>query len=100
VEFQQHPEFMSPDLIAPEYRREAAALHIAHTVESLLMGNVVDPVRSIYVQEHMALLGFGNFTPTQLLSDRILPSLIKNKTRVPPDIHNLVFKPAPAPIKA
>jgi len=100
VEFQQHPEFMSPDLIAPEYRREAATLHIAHNIETLLMGNAIDPVRSIYVQEHMALLGFGNLTPTQLFKDRILPSLTKNKTRVPPDIHNLIFRPGPAPIKA
>src|SRR5262245_14245470 len=100
VEFQQHPEFMAPDLIAPEYRREAGTLHIAHNIENLLMGNAMDPVRSIYVQEHMALLGFGTLTPAQLLNDRILPSLTKNKARVPPDIHNLIFRPAPAPIKA
>jgi HD-like signal output (HDOD) protein len=96
VEFQQHPEFMSPDLIAPEYRREAAALHVAHIIEKLLTGRTVDPIRSIYTQEHMALLGFPNMTPATLLKDRILPSLMRNRTRVPPDIHSLVFKPPTA----
>jgi HD-like signal output (HDOD) protein len=96
VEFQQHPEFMSPDLIAPEYRREAAALHVAHIIEKLLTDRTVDPIRSIYTQEHMALLGFPNMTPATLLKDRILPSLMRNRTRVPPDIHSLVFKPPTA----
>ena len=101
VEFQQHPEFLSPDLIAPEYRREAAILHIAHVLEMLLVDKPVDPIKSIYTAEYMALLGFGALTPTSLLHDRIIPNLLKNRTRVPPDIHNIVFKTsAPKLLKA
>lgn len=95
VEFQQHPEFMSPDLIAPEYRREVASIHIAHNLEMLLLDRPVDPIKSIYTPEYMAVLGFSNTTPAELLKDKILPNLTKNKTRVPPDIHSLIFK-APA----
>jgi HD-like signal output (HDOD) protein len=94
VEFQQHPEFMPPDLIAPEYRREAAALHIAHVLETLLMERPVDPIRSVYTLEYMAVLGFANVTPGALLKDRIVPNLTKNKTRVPPDVHSIVFRSA------
>jgi HD-like signal output (HDOD) protein len=96
VEFQQHPEFMSQDLIAPEYRREVAALHIAHVLEMLLLERPLDPIKSIYTSEYMSVLGFANTTPAALLKDRILPSLVKNKTRVPPDIHGIVFKSVPA----
>jgi HD-like signal output (HDOD) protein len=92
VEFQQHAEFMSPDLLAPEYRREAAALHIAHVMEILLMDKTIDPIRSIYTQEYMALLGFQNMTPAQLLKERILPNLTKNRNRVPLDIHSIIFR--------
>jgi HD-like signal output (HDOD) protein len=95
VEFQQHPEFMSQDLIAPEYRREAAALHIAHVLEALLLERPVDPIKTIYTPEYMTVLGFINTTPANLLKDRILPSLVKNRTRVPPDIHGIVFKNFP-----
>jgi HD-like signal output (HDOD) protein len=95
VDFQQHPEFMSPDLIAPEYRREVAALHIAHVLEILLLERPIDPIRSIYTPEYMSLLGFGNMTPQVLLQERVLPSLKKNRTRVPPDIHTIVFKATP-----
>jgi HD-like signal output (HDOD) protein len=95
VEFQQHAEFMSPDLLAPEYRREAAALHIAHVIEIILMDKTVDPIRSIYTNEYMNLLGFQNMTPAQLLKDRILPNLTKNRNRVPLDVHSIIFKSAP-----
>ena len=93
VEFQQHPEFMAPDLMAPEYRREVAALHVAHAIEMLLLEKPVDPIRSIYTPDYMAVLGFANVTPADLLKNRIMPSLSKNRTRVPPDIHSIVFKP-------
>jgi hypothetical protein len=61
-----------------------------------LLERSVDPIKSIYTPEYMAVLGFANMTPAALLKDRILPNLTKNKTRVPPDIHSIVFKPAPA----
>ena len=92
VEFQQHPEFMSPELVAPEYRKEVAALHIAHVLEALLIDRPIDPIRSIYTPEYMTLLGFPNETPLTLLKDQILPTLTKNRNRVPPDIHTMVFK--------
>jgi HD-like signal output (HDOD) protein len=91
VEFQQHPEFMSPDLVAPEYRKEVAALHIAHVLETLLLDRPVDPIRSIYASEYMTLLGFPTVTPLTLLKERILPTLTKDRSRVPPDIHTIVF---------
>jgi HD-like signal output (HDOD) protein len=94
VEFQQHPEFMPPDLISPEYRRETAALHIAHVLEMLLMDKPLDPSRSIYTADYMGLLGFGNLTPAELLRQRVLPSLTKNRNRIPPEIHSLITKPA------
>jgi HD-like signal output (HDOD) protein len=34
VENQQSPEFMPPDLVPTEYRREVAVLHLAHVLES------------------------------------------------------------------
>ena len=96
IECQQHPEFTSPDLISSEYHRETATLHLAHIMESLLVGQPLDPARTIYTKDYMALLGFANTTPEALLKDRILPSLAKNRTRIPPEIQGLFGKPAAA----
>src|SRR6185369_489411 len=63
VEFQQHPEFLSPDLIAPEYRREAAIIHVSHVLEITLLEKPLDPIKTVYTQEYMNLLGFTNTTP-------------------------------------
>jgi HD-like signal output (HDOD) protein len=95
VEFQQHPEFLPPDLMAPEYRRDTAALHIAHVLETLLIEKPLEPSRTIYTAEYMGVLGFGALTPAELLKDRILPTLLKNRARIPLEIRNIIIKPAP-----
>ena len=92
VEFQQHPEFMMPDLISPEYRRELAALHVAHILEMILTNKPVDPPKSIYTSEYMAILGFKNVSPADLLNERVLPSLNRNRIRIPPEIQSTVLR--------
>jgi putative nucleotidyltransferase with HDIG domain len=100
VEFQQYPEFTAPDLISPEHRRETGTVHIAHILELLLVGQPIDPTRSIYTRDYMAVLGFPNLTPEELLKDRVLPNLLKNKSRIPPEIQSIFTKPPAANEKA
>jgi HD-like signal output (HDOD) protein len=95
VEFQQQPDFMPPDLIAPEFRRDLATLHISHVLEMLIMEKPLDASRTIYTSEYMTLLGFGNLGPKELLSERIIPSLTRHRARIPVEIHNLILKPPP-----
>ncbi len=92
VEFQQHPEFMAPDLIAPEYRRETATLHVAHIVELLLAGQPIDPASTIFTHDYMGALGLSYATPGELLKDRLVPTLMKNRQRIPEQIQGLIFK--------
>jgi HD-like signal output (HDOD) protein/CRP-like cAMP-binding protein len=90
VEFQEHPEFTPPDLVAPEYRRETATLHIAHVLERLLAGQQADPSSTIYAREYMALLRLSDASPEDLLKDRIIPSLARNRQRIPQQIQGLI----------
>ncbi len=92
VEFQNHPEFSSSDLIPADHNREAGIIHIAHVLEHLVVGQPLDPTRTIFTQEYMSLLGYGQLTPEQLLKERVLPSLMKNRNRIPPEVQSL-FKP-------
>ena len=93
VEVQHYPEFTSPDLIPAEHNREAGIVHIAHVLEHLLVGQPLDAKHTIFTQEYMALLGYGQLTPEQLLKERVLPSLLKNKHRIPPEVQSLFTKP-------
>jgi len=92
VELQQYPEFIPPDLTGPEYRSDAAAVHIAHVLEGLLTNKPLDPSKGAYTADYMALLGFGDLTPAQLLNERVLPVLKKNPTRVPPEVRSILLK--------
>jgi HD-like signal output (HDOD) protein len=90
VEFQEHPEFTPPDLVAPECRRETATLHLAHILERLLAGQPADPAATIYTREYMASLGLPYASPGELLKERVIPSLAKNRQRIPEQIQGLI----------
>jgi putative nucleotidyltransferase with HDIG domain len=92
VELQQRPEFTAPELMPAEYRRECATLHIAHALETLLMGRAIDPSRAIYTRDYMSMLGLSHTNPADLLKERVLPSLVKNRHRLPEQIHDLIQK--------
>lgn len=90
VEVQQQPEFTSPDGIASEYRREAGIMHVAHVLETLLTGQPIEPVLTIYTRDYMALLGITSATPDQLLKERVIPNLKKSFSRLPEDIKSVI----------
>lgn len=96
VEFQQQPEYSAPELIPSEFHKETATLHVAHVLEHLLVGQQPEPTRTIFTQDYLSLLGLGQWTPEQLLKERVLPSLLKNKNRIPPEIQSLFAKPSAA----
>jgi hypothetical protein len=63
------------------------------------MGQPIDPTRTIYTQDYMALLGFGSSTPEELFKDKVMPSLMKNSTRIPPEVRSLFVQvPAAQPV--
>jgi hypothetical protein len=90
VEFQEYPEFTQPDLLSSEYRRETATLHLAHVLERLLAGQPADPSATIYTREYMAELRLPYASPGDLLKERIIPSLAKNRQRLPEQIQGLI----------
>jgi HD-like signal output (HDOD) protein len=92
VELQQYPEFMVPDLIASEYRREIATLHVAHILEQLLAGQPMHPASTIYTSDYMGVLGLSYPTPTDLLKQHVIPSLTKNRQRLPQQIQGVISK--------
>jgi hypothetical protein len=92
IEFQHHPEFMPPNLADASYRNECATLYLAHVLQSLMTGEEIDPVLSIYAGDYLACLGLPYATPTDLLKQRVMPILIKNRRRLPDLIQDFVEK--------
>jgi HD-like signal output (HDOD) protein/CRP-like cAMP-binding protein len=94
IERQDLPEFMSPDMIAEEYRRDAAILHVAHVLEKLIAGEPLVPECTIYTRDYMGVLGLPQGDPEGLLRDRVLPNLLRNRHRLPDQIRHLIEKHA------
>jgi hypothetical protein len=90
VEYQDYPEFTPPDLIKPEHQRGTAILHLAHVLETMLAGKAVEPERTIYARDYMALLGLSYPGPAELLNDHVLPNLKKNRNKLAAQIRDMV----------
>ena len=67
-----------------------ATLHLAHILEKHLYAEAIDPAFTIYTHEYMSALGFSYGSPAELLRDRVIPSLMKNRYGIPEQIRNLV----------
>jgi len=89
---QHHPEFMPPEMIDANYRAECATLYLAHVLQALMTGEAEDPVLTIYAKDYLACLGLPYSTPTELLNQRVMPILVKNRRRLPELIQDFVEK--------
>ena len=45
---------------------------------------------TIYTREYMAVLGLPHASPSDLLKERIIPTLTKNRARIPEQIQGLI----------
>ena len=90
IDTQQLAEYCMPDQIAPEFRMDVGVLHLAHVLESILMGTPGSVESTIYTREYMALLGIASPTPEDLLKTLILPSLTRNQQRLPKSLRTLI----------
>src|SRR5262249_54544516 len=89
VEYQQAPEFMPPDLVPAEYRREVGVFYFAHVLESffLCLGSFDS---GIYIKDYMGFFCVGGMSVDGLLNRRIIPSLKRNLQRLPQSVQALI----------
>jgi HD-like signal output (HDOD) protein len=90
IESQHEPEFMPPEAIDIAHRKEVAVLHFAHLFEGIMTGNPVDPAQQSFSNEHFETLGIPPADVSEIYQSRILPGLMKNKWRIPGEIHHLL----------
>ena len=55
-------------------------------------GQPVDPASTIYTSDYMGVLGLSYPTPAELLKERVIPVLTKNRQRIPQQIQGLISK--------
>ena len=88
VEMQEEPEYTSPEFVAAEFRRELGVLHLAHVLESLILSET--PRLRIYTKDYMSAMGITGTTPEEFLKHRIIPTLSRNRRRLPQRVQALV----------
>lgn len=92
VEYQAYPEFAPPSRI-PEYvRNHAAILFLAQTTYHLFRGRDASDLSLTFLDDYVALLGWGSAPVTETVDKRIVPELSKKLTTYPVSVRQLVEK--------
>jgi hypothetical protein len=89
IQFQNHVEFAPPESIEHGYGKEVAILHLAHSFEGMVTGNLVEAARSPFVNDCCAYLKIPG-TAAEIYKTKILPSLVKGKGKLPLEIRELI----------
>jgi HD-like signal output (HDOD) protein len=84
VEYQLHPRFCPPEEIPEDCRESVATLYIAHLCFDYLRGKRGKDLTQAFSEEYMSVINLSNYSIENLVSQHILPSLIR-KIDVFPD---------------
>ena len=84
VEYQPYAKFCRPAEISEECRESVAILYIAHLCFDYLSGKQGEEFMHAFSEEYMNVIDFSNYSIESLVSQHILPSLIR-KIDVFPD---------------
>ncbi len=89
IEFQDQAAFMPPDAIESDYRKEIAALHLAHLFEGELSGNPLPPSQAPFINEYLETLKIPASDFAEICTTKIKPALARNWRKLPPEVRKL-----------
>jgi len=92
IECQYDPEFAHPENIDQEFRYEISILYLSHRCYAILLGD--ENTETTFVDDFMELLGIQQKDCQVFYQHIILPTLLKNKKRLPEKISRLVHEQA------
>jgi HD-like signal output (HDOD) protein/CRP-like cAMP-binding protein len=84
IEYQPYTKFCRPEEIPEDCRESVAILYIAHLCFDYLSGKQGEEFMHAFSEEYMNVIDFSNYSIENLVSQHILPSLIR-KIDVFPD---------------
>jgi HD-like signal output (HDOD) protein len=90
IQYQNHPEFAAPDAIEHAYQKEVAVLHLAHAFEGIMTGNPREAVHVPFINECAEVLQMGNGSAIDIFQTRILPNLVKTRSKLPQEIRQFI----------
>lgn len=91
VEYQKYPNFCSPEYIPENCIENVAILYIAHLCFDYLSGNEKAEFSNTYLQEYLNIVNLHNHSIESLMSQHIMPSLIKKMDVFPDYVRDFII---------
>ena len=90
IERQHEPEFLPPDGVDPAYRKETAALYLAHLCAEFATGGEPVSTSTAYLPAYLALLDVKEPDHVTFFQRRLLPRIAKQTARLPRGVRQLL----------
>jgi putative nucleotidyltransferase with HDIG domain len=94
IESQHRPEFLPPERLDLEYRRDIAVLHLAHVCAEWLVSGAP---RAPYLADYMALLGLSGGNYLDFFEQHLVPAARKRMGALPMAVRSVLDRTAPHP---
>lgn len=92
LEYQSYPEFLPPEIIPEEYRKNVTILYIAHLCYQYLLGKSESDMPTAFLGEYMDVLGCSERSIAELVEKKVLPSLDKKLKTFPEAVRDFLIK--------
>jgi HD-like signal output (HDOD) protein len=92
IESQHRPEFLPPERLDLEYRRDIAVLHLAHVCAEWLVSGAP---RAPYVADYMTLLGLSGGSYLDFFERQLVPAARKRMGALPMAVRSVLDRTAP-----
>jgi HD-like signal output (HDOD) protein len=90
VKMHRHPEFVPPEKLPDDVRDNVSVLHVAHCCADRLMNGADSDLKEIYIDNYLGYLGLRMHSCMELMEDKIVPLLEKNRQSYPQWIRDML----------
>jgi HD-like signal output (HDOD) protein len=98
VEYQEYPQFCPPEMVPEDCRECVSILFIAHLCFDYLCGKQEEDNIHAFSEEYMDILDLNKYSIHDLVSQHVLPSLIRKIDVFPDYVKDFINKNQPIPV--
>lgn len=103
LEYQDFPNFVPPEFLPDDVRKNVATLYLAHLCHDYIDGGREKRLECTFLDDYLAELGLEPMPVSQFIDNHLLPSFSKNSAPAPKPVRDFLtkakqnYQPAPHP---
>ncbi len=86
LEYQNYPEFLPPDMIPEQFRKQVSILYLAHLCQDCLTGRSDKGISAVFLDDYLQELGIREGGVAPFIEKRLVPAMKKRLPTYPVEV--------------